>query len=118
MPSMPSIFTKIINREIPSTIEYEDDEFIVIRDINPHAPVHVLVIPKHEYKTLEEVDVADEHFHSKILLVARTVAKKMGISENYKLVMNVGDKMQVVPHIHMHVMGGWDSKTMEKEKNA
>ncbi len=115
---MPSIFTKIINREIPSTIEYEDDEFIVIRDIHPHAPVHVLVIPKKEYTTLEEVDKADEHFHSKILLIARKVAKQLGISENYKLVMNVGEKMQIVPHIHLHLMGGWDQSAMEKERNG
>ncbi len=114
---MPSIFTKIINRELPSTIEYEDDEFIVFRDIHPHAPVHVLVVPKHEYKTLEEVSLADEHFHSRLLLTARKVAKKLGIGENYKLIMNVGDQMQIVPHIHLHLMGGWDAKTMEKEKN-
>lgn len=115
---MATIFTKIINREIPSTIEYEDDEFIVIRDIHPHAPVHVLVIPKKEYKTLEEVSLEDTDFHAKILTIARTVAKKLGIGENYKLVMNVGDKMQIVPHIHLHVMGGWDHDAMEKEKNA
>lgn len=114
---MSSIFTKIINHEIPSTIEYQDAEFIVIRDINPHAPIHVLVIPKKEYRTLEEVDIADEHFHSKILLVARTVAKQLGISENYKLIMNVGNQMQVVPHIHLHLMGGWDNVAMEKERN-
>lgn len=115
---MSSIFTKIINREIPSTIEYEDDEFIVFRDIHPHAPVHVLVVPKHEYKTLEEVAMSDKDFHAKILLVARTVAKKLGIAENYKLMMNVGDQMQLVPHIHMHLMGGWDTSAMEKEKNS
>ncbi|PWU23865.1 histidine triad nucleotide-binding protein [Candidatus Cerribacteria bacterium 'Amazon FNV 2010 28 9'] len=102
-----SIFTKIINRELPSTIQYEDDEFIAINDIHPSAPVHVLVIPKKPYETLEQVDMSDEHFHAKLLLIARKVAQKMGIADNYKLVMNVGKGVQLVHHIHMHVMGGW-----------
>lgn len=115
---MTSIFTKIINREIPATIEYEDDEFIAIRDIHPQAPVHVLVIPKHEYQTLEDVATSDGDFHAKLLVAARTVAKKLGIAQNYRLLMNVGAKMQEVPHVHVHLMGGWDKQAMEKEKNG
>lgn len=118
MHFMPSIFTKIINREIPATIEYEDDEFIAIRDIHPQAPVHVLVIPKHEYQTLEEVALRDEGFHARLLLTARKVAQKIGVAQNYRLVMNVGAGMQAVPHIHIHLMGGWDKQAMEKEKNG
>lgn len=105
---MSSIFTKIIQREIPSTIEYEDEEFIVIRDISPKAPVHVLVIPKKEITTLEEVSLEDAGFHSRLLLTARKVARKLGIEHNYKLVMNVGPQMQIVHHIHLHLLGGWE----------
>jgi histidine triad (HIT) family protein len=102
-----SIFTKIINREIPATIEYEDDDFIAIKDINPKAPVHILIIPKHPYRTLEEVAISDQQFHAKLLLVARTVAQKVGIAKNYKLFMNVGEGVQEVHHVHLHLTGGW-----------
>jgi histidine triad (HIT) family protein len=104
----PSIFTKIINREIPATIHYEDDDFIAINDIHPEAPVHVLLIPKKEWQTLEDVAIADEEFHKRLLVTARLVAKQLGIQDNYKLLMNVGKEVQMVHHIHMHIMGGWD----------
>lgn len=104
----PSIFTKIINREIPSTIQYEDDDFIAINDIHPMAPVHVLLIPKREEATLEEIEMDDVEFHQKLLLTARKVAQKLGIQDNYKLIMNVGKQVQQVYHIHLHIMGGWE----------
>lgn len=103
----PSIFTKIINREIPATIVYEDDDFIAFRDIQPKAPVHVLLVPKHPYQTLENVPTKELEFHSKLLLTAREVAKTLGIQENYKLFMNVGHTVQAVHHVHMHILGGW-----------
>lgn len=112
---MPSIFTKIINREIPATIHYEDEEFIAIDDIHPAAPVHVLIIPKAELATLELVDLADEKFHARLLMTARKVAQQLGIAENYKLMMNVGRQVQQVHHIHLHLLGGWDKdKTVEE----
>lgn len=115
MPNTDSIFTKIINREIPATIQYEDDSFIAINDISPKAPVHVLVVPKKPYQTLEEVDLEDAAFHAELLKVVRIVAKKMNISDNYKIFMNVGKKVQQVHHIHVHVTGGWDQEaTIEK----
>lgn len=110
---MSSLFTKIINREIPATIEYEDDEFIAFRDIHPRAPIHVLLVPKKEYQTLEEVDIQDAEFHGRLLLTARQVAKKLGIEGNYKLMMNVGPKMQIVPHVHLHILGGWTDPNPE-----
>ncbi|MDQ5931159.1 MAG: histidine triad family protein [Patescibacteria group bacterium] len=113
--SQDSIFTKIINREIPATIEFEDDEFIAIHDIHPAAPVHLLIIPKKPLETLESVPVEDDAFHAKILKVARQLAQKLGISDNYKLMMNVGKKVQMVHHIHLHLLGGWDGgKTTEE----
>ncbi|MBP7774695.1 HIT domain-containing protein [Candidatus Woesebacteria bacterium] len=109
MPSKKpaSIFTKIINREIPATIRYEDDEFIAIDDIHPKAPVHVLLIPKEPFETLEHVEMSDGHFHKILLQTARRVAQLVGIGKNYKLIMNVGKDMQMVPHIHLHILGGW-----------
>ncbi len=102
-----SIFTKIINREIPSTIRYEDDDFIAINDVYPKAPVHILIIPKKPYVTLENVDLDDAAFHSQLLVIARKVAKLAGIEQNYKLFMNVGTRVQQVHHIHLHLTGGW-----------
>ena len=102
-----SIFTKIINREIPATIHYEDDDFIAFEDISHRAPVHLLIVPKKAYQSLEKVDFNDNNFHSKLLKTARKVAKKMGIQDNYKIFMNVGEQVQAVPHLHLHLMGGW-----------
>lgn len=102
-----SIFSKIINKELPATIQYEDDEFIVINDIYPKAPIHVLIIPKKAYKTLEEVEMNDDAFYAKLLKLARQMAKKLNTADNYKLFMNVGDKVQDVPHVHLHLMGGY-----------
>lgn len=111
----PSVFTKIINRELPSTIRYEDDEFIVIDSIAPVAPFHFLVIPKQPYQTLEDVDTTDTTFHARILQVARLVAKKYGFADNYKLFMNVGSRVQAIQHIHLHVTGGWDASVTREE---
>ena len=102
-----SIFTKIINREIPSTIVFENDDFIVINDLHPKAPIHVLIIPKKAYETLEAVELDDDLFHAKLLKTARLVAKKLGTSDNYKLFMNVGKNVQDVHHVHLHLMGGY-----------
>lgn len=107
--SDPTIFTKIVNREVPATIHYEDEEFIAFNDIYPQAPIHVLVVPKHPYQSLEEVGMEDAAFHAKLLQTVRKVANKLGISENYKIQMNVGQKMQLVPHLHVHLLGGWEN---------
>lgn len=109
-----SIFTKIINREIPANIRYENDEFIAIDDINPAAPVHILIIPKKPYETLEEVEQNDEKFHANLFLTARKVAKLAGIEKNYKLFMNVGLKVQAVHHIHLHLTGGWKNMSLKE----
>lgn len=105
-----SIFSKIIKREIPSTIHFEDDDFIVIDNIYPKAPIHVLIIPKKAYESLEAVDFDNDLFYAKLLKTARLVAKDLGISDNYKLFMNVGKKVQGIYHLHLHLMGGWDEE--------
>jgi len=102
-----TIFSKIIRREIPSTIRFEDDDFIVINDIHPKAPVHVLIIPKKAYESLEAVDLSDDVFYAKLLKKTRQVAKELDIANNYKIFMNVGKEVQDIQHLHLHLMGGW-----------
>jgi len=106
---MSTIFTKIINREIPSDIVYESENVLAFRDINPQAPVHVLIIPKIEIATVKDLH-ASEH---SILLgemydAANKIAKDEGISkEGFRIVFNCGNNGgQEVYHIHMHLLGG------------
>lgn len=113
--SEPSIFTKIVQRQIPAKIRYEDDTFIAFDDIHPKAPVHVLLVTKEEYPTLEDIDIADEQLHAQLLLTARKIAKELGIQDNYKLMMNVGRDVQLVHHVHMHILGGWPRKEKHEE---
>lgn len=103
-----SIFTNIINREIPSRIEYEDDEIIAIHDIQPQAPVHLLVISKEPYTTVNDVPDAQAILLGKMMIVAKQLAQKFGIADSgYRLVMNCNpDGGQVVYHIHLHLIGG------------
>jgi len=103
-----SIFSKIINREIPSEIVYEDNEVIAINDINPQAPVHILIIPKKEIPTLNDLDENDAHLIGKIFIIAKELANKNGISkEGYRLVVNCNKNAgQTVFHIHFHLLGG------------
>ena len=100
-----TIFERIIDREIPSDIVYEDEEFIAIRDIAPRAPVHVLVIPKRVSTRLDEIH--DEAQLGRLFLTATRVARTL--LDDYRLVVNVGrGGGQEVFHTHVHVMGGWD----------
>lgn len=103
-----SIFSKIIKREIPAEIVYEDDEIIAINDINPQAPVHILIIPKKEIPTLNDLEENDSRLIGKIFLTAKELAKKNGISEDgYRLVVNCNKNAgQTVLHIHFHLLGG------------
>lgn len=112
-----SIFSQIIKRQLPATIQYEDEEFIAFNDIHPKAPVHVLVVPKKPYRSLEEVAATDKDFHAKLLQTVRQVAAKLGIADNYKILMNVGERVQAVPHLHLHLMGGWPVQQSAEELN-
>jgi len=107
--STDSIFTQIINRELPATVRYEDENFIAFDNLYPKAPVHVLLVPKKPYETLERVELTDEQFHSSLLITARKIAQQLGIADNYKLVMNIGKDVQEIYHLHLHIMGGWAS---------
>lgn len=103
-----SLFTKIIKREIPATIEYEDDEFLAFKDINPMAPFHVLIIPKKQIPTINDITEADAAMMGKIFLVAQKLAKKYNLDKKgYRLVFNCNeDAGQTVFHVHCHFLGG------------
>jgi len=100
-----SIFTKIINKEIPSTIIYEDNKIIVIKDINPKAKTHLLIIPKKEIPTINDLENEDSTLIADMFFVAKKLAKDLWIDEWYKLSFNVWEKWwQEVMHIHMHLL--------------
>ena len=101
-----SIFTKIINKQIPARIAYEDDRYIAIHDINPQAPVHLLVIPKREIATLNDLSSADSDLVGGMFLLAKKLMADQGQSD-YRTVFNCGEHAgQSVFHIHLHVMAG------------
>ncbi|GAA0855367.1 histidine triad nucleotide-binding protein [Aliiglaciecola litoralis] len=103
-----TIFTKIIAREIPAEIIYEDDDVLAFNDINPQAPTHFLVIPKKPIATINDIQAEDAPLIGKMYLAAAHIAKQQGFSENgYRAVMNCNpDGGQTVYHIHLHVLAG------------
>lgn len=105
------IFCKIINKEIPSTPVFEDDDLIVINDRDPKAPVHMLIMPKKHFANLDELSEENSTIVAKILMTAQRLAKEKNISGRYKVVTNVGEMAgQTVMHMHFHMLGGWNSK--------
>ena len=105
---MSTIFTKIINKEIPADILFENDNVIAFRDVNPVAPVHFLVIPKKEIPTLNDIDENDKDIIGELFLIAKKLAKIEGLEKKgYRTIFNCNeDGGQTVFHIHLHVMGG------------
>ncbi len=102
---MSSIFTKIIRREIPAEIIYEQEDIIVIRDISPQAKTHLLIIPKKEIESIDHISIEDTKLLWEMFQVAKKVAGKLWVSGAYKLHINVGEKgWQEVMHIHMHLL--------------
>lgn len=98
----------ILDKQIESEIIYEDDEIFAINDINPVAPVHILVVPKKRINTINDLSEEDQNLVGKIVLVAKNLAKKNNISQSgYRLLWNTNkDAMQTVFHIHLHLIGG------------
>jgi histidine triad (HIT) family protein len=100
-----TLFERIIDREIPARIEHEDDRCIVIHDIEPKAPVHVLIIPKKVIPRLSEATDADEAILGHLLVVAGLVAKKLNLEKGFRIVVNSGpDAGETVPHVHVHLL--------------
>ena len=101
-----SLFTKIINREIPADIIYEDDLCLAFRDVNPQAPFHVLLIPKLQLPKLSDSTATEEALLGHIMLTAPEIARQHGY-ENFRLVVNNGEEAgQTVFHLHLHILAG------------
>ncbi|MGV8883422.1 MAG: histidine triad nucleotide-binding protein [Rhodoglobus sp.] len=114
MAESPSIFTRIIAREIPADVLFENERIIAIRDINPQAPVHALIIPKHEYRTVAELAASDPVLLAEVVSVAQSLADEHTAGE-YRLVFNTGARAgQTVFHVHAHVLGSADASALEE----
>ena len=102
-----TLFEKIVDREIPADIVYEDDQSLAFRDINPQAPTHILVIPKRPIVSIAEMTEDDKELFGHLLWVTRQIAAEEGLAEGYRVVANIGpDGGQLVPHLHFHLLGG------------
>jgi histidine triad (HIT) family protein len=104
---MTTIFSKVIRREIPADIVYEDELCLAFRDINPQAPTHVLLIPKKEIDSLSSADGADQALLGHLMLAAAKVARQLGVGDAFRLVVNNGAEAgQSVFHLHLHILAG------------
>jgi histidine triad (HIT) family protein len=101
------IFCKIVKKEIPAKIEYEDEDMIAFHDLSPQAPIHILIIPKKHIESLDKISESDRELFGNIIFQISRLAKKLGIHESgYRVVNNIGkDGGQTVSHIHFHLLG-------------
>jgi len=102
------LFLKIIRREIPAEIVMENDDLVAFRDINPQAPVHVLIVPKQHIRTINDLQPEHEDLIGKLFMAAKEIAGREGLAEEgYRVVMNCNESAgQTVFHIHLHLLGG------------
>lgn len=106
-----TIFSKIIRREIPADIVYEDNLALGFKDINPQAPVHIILIPKQPIAQLADAESKDHALMGHLLLTAKRVAQQVGLDNGYRVVINSGaDGGQTVYHLHLHILGGRQMK--------
>ncbi|NLG63590.1 MAG: histidine triad nucleotide-binding protein [Candidatus Cloacimonetes bacterium] len=108
MSQQDCLFCRIVRREIPSQIVHETDELLAFRDIDPKAPLHVLIVPKRHISTVNDVEPSDAALLGQLFVAARTIAAEQGVAEDgYRLVVNTNAGAgQTVFHIHMHLLGG------------
>lgn len=107
--SEKTIFKKIIDGEIPANIVHDDDQCLAFHDVSPQAPTHVLVIPKKEIASLQQLSEEDAPLLGHLWIVIRTVAEQLGLDGGYRVVVNCGkDGGQTVDHLHFHLLGGRD----------
>ncbi len=100
------LFCKIIDGEIPSNKAYEDDQILAFHDVDPQAPVHVLVVPKKHIASLDDLTAEDEGLVSYIILKIKDIAAGLGLANGYRVVINCGeDGQQTVKHLHFHILG-------------
>ena len=122
--SQETIFTKIINREIPATIVYEDEHTLAFEDINPQAPFHVLIIPKKVIPTINDINEQNASLVGNLYIVAAKLAKQHGFADDgYRVVMNCNQHGgQTVYHIHLHMLAGkemgWPPYQDTKKENT
>ena len=106
-----NLFLKIIDKTIPAKIAYEDDRCLAFHDINPQAPVHLLLIPKKVIRTHADLTDADRDILGHLHLVAVKLAEQLGLTDGYRLIINCKEQAgQTVPHLHMHLLGGRDMR--------
>ncbi len=105
--SEKTLFSRIIDREIPARIEHEDEHCIAIHDIHPKAPVHLLIVPRKPIPRVSEAAPEDRETLGHLLLVARQLAEKLGLDNGFRLVVNDGEQAgQEIPHLHIHMLAG------------
>ena len=101
------VFCKIVSGDIPASVVHQDEEVVAFKDLNPQAPVHLLIVPRKHIASMNEVDDGDREILGRLLLVARDLADREGIKQGYRLVNNCGlPAGQSVFHIHVHLLGG------------
>jgi histidine triad (HIT) family protein len=101
-----TIFSKIIRKEIPADIVYEDDLALAFRDVHPQAPVHILIIPKQPIESIDQANDSDAALLGHLLLIVKRVAAQEGLAKGYRVVINTGeDGGQTVFHLHLHLLG-------------
>lgn len=105
---MSCLFCKIANKEVPADIVYQDDRFLAFKDINPKAPIHLLIIPKKHIHSVNHLKLKDKELMGEMFMVAQKIARESGISSSgYRLILNVGEKAgQTIDHMHLHILGG------------
>ena len=104
---MSTVFAKIIRKELPAEVVFENDLLIAIKDIHPHAPIHILIMPKKEFKDLQSVPKKELSIFPQMMEVVQMLAKKFGIEHGYRLLTNNGeDAGQTIFHMHFHLIGG------------
>jgi len=106
------IFCKIANKEVPADVVYEDDKIIAFRDINPKAPLHLLIVPKKHIPSVNHLELQDKELIGELFLIAQKIAREQGVSKTgYKLVFNVGrGGGQLINHLHLHLLAGWKTQ--------
>jgi histidine triad (HIT) family protein len=110
MENEECIFCKIINKEIPTEFLYEDDQLVVFKDINPLAPIHLLLVPKKHIRSINDLDDSDTTIVSDLIMTAKDMAEKMSVNKSgYRIFFNVekGGGQEVF-HLHLHLIGGWE----------
>jgi len=108
---MTCIFCQIIDRKLPAEILYEDADVIVFKDVNPSAPIHLLIVPKKHFDSVNSLDEKTAGIFAKMALTAKHLAAQLGTQTGFRLVTNTGREAgQVIHHLHMHLMGGWGRK--------